>query len=60
MQVPWPELAGRTGALRPPERTQFDARRGLAADGLYVGLDPWSRYFLALARRHSNENCDPK
>jgi hypothetical protein len=49
VRVPWPELSGREWRLTDRlNGTQF-TRAGdeMAADGLYVGLDPWAAHFLA-------------
>ena len=52
VELPWPDLAGRTWALAD----RLDGRRfersgdALAAEGLYVGLDPWGSHFLAFAQ----------
>ena len=49
VHVPWPELSGKEWRLTDRlNGTQF-TRAGdeMAADGLYVGLDPWPRHFLA-------------
>ncbi len=49
VHVPWPELSGKEWRLTDRlNGTQF-TRAGdeMAADGLYVGLDPWTAHFLA-------------
>ena len=49
VHVPWPELSGREwGLIDRLNGTRF-TRAGdeMAADGLYVGLDPWAAHFLA-------------
>ena len=49
MRLPWGDLAGRAWELTD----RLDGRRfkrdggALAAEGLYVALDPWASHFLA-------------
>ena len=49
MRLPWPDLAGRSWNLTDRLSGQTFTRAGdeLAAEGLYVALDPWASYFLA-------------
>ena len=49
MRVPWPELSGKEWGLTDRLNGTRFTRAGdeMAADGLYVGLDPWAAYFLA-------------
>src|SRR4051794_10039473 len=51
VRLPWPGLAGRAWALTDRLAGQRFERAGdeLAGEGLYVGLDGWAAYFLALA-----------
>ena len=51
VHLPWDDLTGRTWQLTD----RLDGRRferagdALAAEGLYVGLDPWASHFLGFA-----------
>ena len=49
VRVPWPELSGKEWGLTDRLNGTRFTRAGdeMAADGLYVGLDPWAAYFLA-------------
>ena len=51
VRLPWDDLAGRDWELSDRLGGQRFERGGdeLAADGLYVGLDPWASHFLAFA-----------
>jgi hypothetical protein len=50
VHVPWDDLGGRGWELTDRLSGGTFARDGdeLSRDGLYVGLDPWASYFLAL------------
>ena len=50
VRLPWSDLAGRTWHLRDAlTGDTFDRDGGeLGHEGLYVGMDPWQSYFLAL------------
>jgi len=49
-QLPWSDLVGRPWTLRDALDGQVFERAGdeLASEGLYVGLEPWGRHFLAM------------
>ena len=51
VHLPWSELAGKDWQLSDRLNGVEFIRSGdeLAADGLYVGLDPWAAHFLAFA-----------
>ena len=51
VRVPWTDLAARTWQLDDRLGGQHFERSGdeLAADGLYVALDPWAFHFLAFS-----------
>ena len=51
VHLPWSELAGKDWQLSDRLNGVGVHRSGddLAADGLYVGLDPWAAHFLAFA-----------
>ncbi|MBV9801466.1 MAG: hypothetical protein JO039_25725, partial [Solirubrobacterales bacterium] len=53
VHLPWPELAGRDWELSDRLSGARFTRggEGMAADGLYVALGPWSYHFLAFAGR---------
>jgi hypothetical protein len=52
VRLPWTDLAERNWQLgdRLDDRSFERAGAELATDGLYVGLDPWDSYFLAVRR----------
>ena len=51
VRLPWSELTGKDWQLSDRLNGVEFTRPGdeLAADGLYVGLDPWAAHFLAIA-----------
>jgi hypothetical protein len=51
VRVPWDDVAGRSWQLEDRLGEQSFERDGdgLAADGLYVALEPWAFYFLAFS-----------
>ena len=51
VRLPWSELTGKDWQLSDRLNGVEFTRSGdeLAADGLYVGLDPWAAHFLAIA-----------
>jgi hypothetical protein len=51
VHIPWGDLADRTWTLCDALSEQQFERAGdeLAADGLYVGLDPWQSYLMRVA-----------
>ena len=51
VRLPWSELSGKDWQLSDRLNGVEFTRPGdeLAADGLYVGLNPWAAYFLAIA-----------
>jgi hypothetical protein len=53
VHLPWTDLAGRSWMLEDRLGEQRFERAGdeLAAQGLYVALDPWASHFLAFAYR---------
>ncbi len=51
VRLPWDDLAGRSWSLQDALGGESFDRDGseLASDGLYVALDPWQSYLLALS-----------
>ena len=51
VRLPWADLAGRSWTLSDGLSDQRLERGGdqLAAEGLYVGLDPWASHLFAFA-----------
>ncbi len=51
VHLPWQDLAGRGWQLTDLLAADGFEREGdeLAADGLYVALDPWASHFLSFA-----------